>query len=356
MSDIFLSYARQDRGRVGPLVEALESRGWKVFWDRAIRPGKMWDRVIETALQSARCVVVLWSRESVGSDEVLDEAHEARRRGVLIPARLDDAEIPYRFRRIHTADLAVWPGEIEHLVAAVSEVLGVGAPVEPGLATGEVRTNLGDGLEYVWIPPGKFRMGCSEGDRECRENEQPAHEVEITRGFWIGRTPVTQAAYERLMKANPSNFKGAEHPVEQVTWKEALEYCRAAGVRLPNEAEWEYAARAGSRDACSGAIDSIAWYSGNTEVGTRPVALKQANAWGLHDVLGNVWEWCGDWYGPYEAEGQKDPRGPAEGDRKVARGGSWVDLGRWIRVSRRFPNLPAGRSFSIGFRCVGDWR
>ena len=166
----------------------------------------------------------------------------------------------------------------------------------PALRAGQTKVNPKDGLTYVWIPPGTFTMGCSRGDSECRENEEPAHQVTITTGFWIGQTPATQEAYQRVMGKNPSYFKGAQLPVENVNWDKARSYCQAVGMRLPTEAEWEYAARAGSTTSRYGDIDQVAWYTANSGSKTHEVAQKQPNAWDLYDMLGNVWEWTSDWY------------------------------------------------------------
>jgi formylglycine-generating enzyme required for sulfatase activity len=186
------------------------------------------------------------------------------------------------------------------------------------------RINKVDGLRYAYIPPGKFTMGCSPGDAGCFDNETPPHEVEITRGFWMGQTEATQAAYEKLMKTNPSSFKGADRPVESVSWDQAKAFCEAAGLRLPTEAEWEYAARAGSKESRYGALDQVGWYGSNSKGQTQPVAAKSPNAWGLYDMLGNVWEWTADWYDKdyYNQKVAKDPPGSEFADRSksAARG------------------------------------
>jgi len=155
---------------------------------------------------------------------------------------------------------------------------------------GDSKINPQDGLTYLWIPPGNFTSGCSPGDNECFPDEYPPRKVTLTRGFWLGKTEVTQAAFERLMGYNPSVFEGPDLPVEYVSWVEADQYCRTVGGRLPSEAEWEYAARAGTTGSRYGNLDEIAWYWGNSR-STHPVGQKKPNAFGLYDMLGNVVEW-----------------------------------------------------------------
>jgi formylglycine-generating enzyme required for sulfatase activity/energy-coupling factor transporter ATP-binding protein EcfA2 len=201
------------------------------------------------------------------------------------------------------------------------------------------RVNPADGLTYVFIPPGKFLMGCSPGDSECRADEMP-HAEPIGNGFWLSQTEVTQAAWEKVRGGNPSYFKSDQLPVEQVDWAQASDYCRTIGGRLPTEKEWEYAARAGAASARYGSLDAVAWYTSNSGGTTHPVGLKLANAFGLYDMLGNVWEWTSDEYA----------------GAKVVRGGSWYYNSRYVRASDRFRLVPSERVNVIGFRCVGEFR
>ena len=261
---------------------------------------------------------------------------------------------------------------------------------------GAVKTNPDDGQTYVWIPPGEFQMGCSPGDNECCDDEKPPHKVTISRGFWLGETPVTVGAYRRFaeatgvsMPAEPTigkrklnpQWSDLEQPVVGVTWEEARSYCESwAKGRLPSEAEWEWAARAGSTAARYGALDAIAWSadnSGNQRLdsvrawekdaacdavkylgileknGNRihRVREKQPNAWGLYDMLGNVWEWISDWY---QEDYYWKLTGPPSGTMRVLRGGSWDFSPRHIRASDRSMDGPEVRSDVIGFRCARE--
>jgi formylglycine-generating enzyme required for sulfatase activity len=213
---------------------------------------------------------------------------------------------------------------------------------------GQTRVNQKDGLTYAWIPPGSFQFGCSPGDSECFGDELPARHVNIPSGFWIGQTEVSQPAFKRITGADPSSFKGADLPVESVTWFEAASYCQSIGGRLPTEREAEYAAR-GPNGAASryGELGQVAWYTSNSWAHTHPIGTLAANGYGLYDTLGNVWEWVDDWYGTYTAA---DP--PATGDWKVLRGGSWGNEPKQVRVSARVRDRPSTRFRYSGFRCI----
>jgi formylglycine-generating enzyme required for sulfatase activity len=199
-------------------------------------------------------------------------------------------------------------------------------------------------------------MGSDVGDAD----ERPVHQVTISRGFWMGKYPVTQAQWQAVMGSDPSSFKGADLPVETVSWDDCQQFlARLRGLeqwtfRLPTEAEWEYACRAGTEGERYGDLDAIAWYSGNSGGSTHPVGQKQPNAWGLHDMNGNVWQWCQDWFAQqyYAASPAQDPQGPDHGSYRVDRGGSWFVNARLIRSADRFHDTPSLRYSRLGFRLV----
>jgi len=233
---------------------------------------------------------------------------------------------------------------------------------------GAVKENPKDGLKYVWIPPGTFQMGCSPGDSECKDDEKPAHRVTITKGFWLGQTEVTVGAYRRFaaaagrgMPEAPDFNRGWDNeqmPIVEVSWEDAQAFCRWAGGRLPTEAEWEYAARAGNTEARYGPLDEVAWYNKNSGRRTHEVGQKRPNAWGLYDMLGNVWEWVSDWYDEnhYAGSPERDPQGPAGGRFRDLRGGPWDGSPRVVRVSFRYRNYPNLWDYGYGFglRCVRE--
>ena len=213
----------------------------------------------------------------------------------------------------------------------------------------------GTGIELLLVPPGKYRRGASVGDGDAEEKEQPAHEVTLTQPFYLGRYEVTQAQWQAAMGSNPSTkSKDPQAPVETVSHDDIANFNQKTGLRLPTEAEWEYACRAGSTAARYGELDDVAWHDGNSDSTTQPVGQKRANALGFHDMLGNVWEWCSDWYSDSEyarcSAGVVDPKGPSTGDSRVLRGGSWCFADGYCRASSREPGGPANRGDDYGFR------
>jgi formylglycine-generating enzyme required for sulfatase activity len=364
----------------------------------------------EERRKQIRQMLLNYARKSQISDRLLAQAlevlklrpdelsGEARRRDELLQQLFD--------RRLPLGEF------VDHWYALAGGGPAVApAPPPPPVAplvsrapkAGDVRTNPEDGQTYVWIPPGEFQMGCSPGDAEGDDDEKPPHRVRITRGFWLGQTPVTVGAYKRFTesrgismpaepvlshtKLNPK-WSDLEQPMVMVSWEEAKAYCESwAKGRLPTEAEWEYAARAGSTAARYGELDAIAWYadnSGNQRLDSQRVwskdagsdwsrylgilekngnrihrvKQKQPNPWGLHDMLGNVWEWVGDWY--QEDYYRKlpspavDPGGPPSGDFRVLRGGSWYDVPWYVRAAFRGRYVPANRCNGSGFRCARE--
>jgi formylglycine-generating enzyme required for sulfatase activity len=194
-----------------------------------------------------------------------------------------------------------------------------------------------------------------------RDDHEVQHRVTLTKGFWLGVYPVTQAEWQAVMKNNPSHFKGDNRPVEQVSWVDCQEFCAALSkregktYRLPTEAEWEYACRAGTTTAyCFGddpaKLGEYAEFGGNSDNKTHPVGQKKANAWGLYDMHGNVWQWCQDWYGAYPQSDQVDPQGPAQGSYRVFRGGCWSDAPRGCRSAYRDSVWPESREDRRGCR------
>ena len=206
-------------------------------------------------------------------------------------------------------------------------------------------------------------MGSPASDAVRCDNETQ-HQVTISKPFWMGMTQVTQAQWQALMGNNPSNFKGNDLPVEQVSWDDVVSFCKkltdwalAAGTlpagyecRLPTEAEWEYACRAGTTGAYAGDLDRMGWYDKNSDFTSHAVAGKDPNAWGLYDMHGNVGEWCQGWYGDYPAGAVIDPIGPVAGDWRVSRGGGWLYPSILCRSANRGRCRPDGRDMNLGFR------
>jgi len=227
-------------------------------------------------------------------------------------------------------------------------------------------------IEMLLVPPGTFMMGCSPSDQSgCYSDENPIHEVTLTQSFYLGRYEVTQAQWTAVMGSNPSYHQGAFYPnsetrpVERVSWNMIQGFETATGLRLPTEAEWEYACRAGTTTAFNlppngtddeNQLDLVAWYFSNSGFETHGVGGKIANNLGLHDMHGNVYEWCEDWYGDsyYAVSPSVDPPGPSGGNYRVLRGYSWISWSDQCRASQRegvFPPNDTAAGY-LGFRAA----
>ena len=253
------------------------------------------------------------------------------------------------------------------LVLFCAAVLGANVRADKGAPRdGEHHVIPDLALRLLWVKPGAFLMGSPPDEPARDKAEGPQRRVTLSRGFWLGRTEVTQAQYEAITGTNPSRFQvaGPDAPVEHVSWLDAMAFCekltareRAAGrlpegyrYTLPTEAQWEYACRAGTTDAYAGPIEAMAWYDENSDRTTHPVAQLRPNDWGFHDMSGNVLEWCRDWYELYSGRAETDPTGPKHGHYRIARGGCWLMAKEVGRSAARAGGSAARVDYTLGFR------
>ena len=221
----------------------------------------------------------------------------------------------------------------------------------------------GVSFEMVYVEGSTFDMGAtSEQGSDAYDWEKPVHRVTLS-DYYIGKCEVTQELWETVMGSNPSNFKGAQKPVESVSWNDCQEFVSrlnsltGKNFRLPTEAEWEYAARGGNKSlhykySGSDNIDEVAWYNNNSGRSTHAVGTKSPNELGIYDMSGNVWEWCSDWYGGYSAGAQTNPQGPSSDSCRVLRGGSWINYAGNCRVSIRSYDDPGNSNINFGLRLI----
>jgi TonB family protein len=301
------------------------------------------------ALSEAKESVALAIAEEKANAEA---AMKERERLAAEAQAKEEAELQERKRLLAEAK-----AKAEEAEGALAKSLGLSRPFTLG-----ARGRIGN-IVVCWIPPGQLTVGSRDSE-EARSLDEYTHEVQISRGVFFAETECTQAQWESAMQSNPSDFKGADRPVEQVSWIDAMEFCRKLTAkhradgrlpegwewRLPSEAEWEYAARAGTTSPRHGELDAVAWFQGNSKNQTHLVKQKSANAWGLHDTLGNVWEWCGDWYDQYPVERVIDPIGPISGTSRVIRGGCWKHHAGLARSASRLRLSPNARYSYLGFR------
>jgi formylglycine-generating enzyme required for sulfatase activity len=266
--------------------------------------------------------------------------------------------------------------QIPEMKATRNNFYLTGPPPAKGTPAGEIQSNPLDKLEYVWIPPGTFLMGCVPDDTNCQKDELPRHKVTIGKGFWMGRIEVDVAAYQSYVNNNkktrkitmpkpPQSYKSGwdndSLPMVKVTWEEAQAFCNTSGGRLPTEAEWEHAARTGKDGLKYAWGEALSRDKANFEgsgghdvwLDVAPTHKFDPNAWNLYDMSGNVWEWCSDWYDAayYGQSGEAvDPPGPATGKEHVKRGGAYNSAEKQLRLSMRAKYSNSDNN--TGFRCV----
>jgi formylglycine-generating enzyme required for sulfatase activity len=428
MSFIFISYSRQDQAYVDLLVQALESHRLPVWMDQRIDYGTTWPYEIEKHLEQCQVFLLVMSPRSKASHWVQCELSLAiERKKPIFPLRLEGGLwLPVRafqavdvtggklpLARFFESVRAYFPTGIEtaeslsvQAVAAekISAVPASVPAVQPSSlwraypfetvrvngrgeiierSAGEAQyfaEDLGDGvsLEMVRIPGGEFLMGAADGEQDADDDESPQHWVTVPE-CCMGKFPITQAQYRAVMGHNPSEFKGAQRPVENVSWQDAVAFCEALSELtgrpycLPSEAEWEYACRAGTTTPFyvgPTLTTDLANHNGNHIYGQGPngeyrqettdVREFPPNSFGLYDLHGNVWEWCQDnWHGSYKGAPVNGVAWTDEGNAelRVCRGGSWYDDPDLCRSAFRGSNVPGYRDSDLGFRvvCGSPW-
>jgi sulfatase modifying factor 1 len=367
---VFISYAREDKATAQRLYDDLKKNGADPWLDvEALLPGQNWKLEIGTAIRNCDYFLALLSLHSVSKRgyvqkelktalDILGECPKSRI--FIIPVRLDDCQpIDEELKELHWLDLF---SSYDRGLAKILQVLKPGKKSETGLI--EPAPLLGTKNKLVRIPGGTFLMG----------DEEEGQFQAAVKDFWMDMYPVTQALYRQVMGKNPSRFEGDGRPVERVSWFDAVKFCNQLsekmglepvykivgeqvawqkeknGFRLPTEAEWEYACRAGTIDYYSSPIDGIAWYYENSGRSTQGVGQKKPNDFGLYDMLGNVWEWVWDWYAGYPSEPTDNPSGPDTGSYRVGRGGSWFSGAHYCRSAIRGGDGPGSRGGDLGVR------
>jgi len=406
---VFISYRRADAaGSAGRLYDRLVGALGtdRVFMDVAgIESGEDFAEIIDATLASCSVFIVVIGRNWLTAadeygrrrvdqpaDWVRVEVTAALSRDLLvIPLLVEDAQIPpaaalpgelVRLPELQAmeVDHETFHPDVDRLLQRIERDLATkegGDAAVASLPAGTVRINRKAGCDYVWVPPGKFWMGRVPGDNVSDgryDDEKPHHPVEIRRGFWLGRTPVTVAAFRRFAAArrvemprppkdNP-NWSEPDHPIVNVSWGRAREYCSWVGGRLPTEAQWEYAARGGIDDQIYPWGPSITAEQANYDEkrkGSSPVATFPPNGFNLCDMIGNAWEWIADWYeeGVYGTRSPVDPTVDPQvyrnqTDKRVVRGGSWRSIAIEVRTSNRGFQTPNDGFDDFGFRCLID--
>lgn len=411
MADVFVSYKHEDRDRVEPVVAAIKKAGFSVWWDERITPKGEWDDTIALELEQAKSVLVIWSHASVGSKWVRTEAHFANEHGKLVPVLLDDCRLPISFMLNQTADISTWNGDAEHaqwrkllswieeLVCASpeekaaggadatpqewrhtfgitdhGEVIFDGATISRRTAGGTFFRDGEDGPLMCVLPAGSFTMGSFDNDPDKRDSELPRHVVEFAFPFAIGVYPVTFDEWDSLVQKGvvdrqpqDSGWGRGRRPVIDVSWDDAQSLVAALSettgehYRLPSEAEWEYACRAGTSGPFAfdeGIGPDTANFGGCEPESTTEVGRFPSNRFGLYDLHGNVREWVQDlWHNDYAgAPNDGLAWSSGHGAMYVMRGGSWLDAAWFLRSAARGRGGASDRTNFVGFRVARDVR
>ena len=366
--DVFISYSSKNKNAAQAVCHILEQNKVKCWMaPRDIPGGFLYGDLIDDAISSCKVFVLIFSEFSSASQWVQAELNIAfTEQRHIIPFRIDEAPLKGQSRLIlnqaHWIDAYPdYEDKFRELVDSVLLVLGK-----------EVRRTGLEGhrcvpIKMVKVQGGRFMMGATrEQGKDASDNERPVHEVAVS-DFCIAESAVTVAQYRefceetgRKMPPEPNWGWIENHPVVNVSWNDAYAFAQWKGMRLPTEAEWEFAARGGvhtknCKYSGGNMVDEIAWYEGNTDrSGTMPVMTKRPNELGLYDMSGNVYEWCNDWSDDYLPAFQTDPQGPEDGIIKSARGGSWHSPSKNLRVSNRDNDPPEFYCHNVGFRLASD--
>jgi len=386
---IFLCHSSRDKTEVRNLYQRLSSDGFDPWLDEEkLLPGQEWEVEIAKAVQTSDVVIVCLSHKAINKagyvhkeiKDALDKAEEQPEGTIfLIPLKLEECDVPERLQRWHWVNLFEEKG-YERLMSSLrlrAETITSGSDSEPNLIQrheevtyveeNETFINTID-MEFVLIQPGEFDMGSPANETGRFVDEGPVHHVTISESFYLSKYEVTQKQWYEVMGYDPSYFKGDDLPVENVSWDNVQEFIKKLNekestdkYRLPSEAEWEYAARAGTTTRYSfgdkySKLEEYAWYIKNSGDKTHPVGRKGANPWGLYDVHGNIWEWVQDeWHDTYNGA-------PADGSAcedgvgviRVIRGGSWFSGARACRSANRNCSAPGDRYHYLSFRLLQE--
>lgn len=394
--DVFISYSTIDREPADAMYHYIKSQGigcWMAPHD--VPAGHAWPGAIMKAIRACNVLVLILTAKSNASEDVITEVHlAAELKKQIVTVRMEEIELSddlqyYLSRRHHLAAIGL-DKEAMHarLIASLRTLLPETIPTTESGAEVTTRSRKrtserviwGDhaeatvikkldlpptytnsiGMEFILIPAGEFRMGSEEGN----DWEKPVHTVRITQPFYLGKYPVTAGQWARVEIGKEVSHKGADHPRVEVSWDDVQSFLENLNRldareqhRLPTEAEWEYACRAGTSTVYffgddPASLGDYAWYSGNAGGSTHPVGKKKPNPWGLFDILGNVWEWVEDYKAPYGKGPDVDPKGPEMGTRRVLRGGAFHGDDSGCRCSYRNGSVPFIRDFNVGFRLV----